>query len=236
MSAAGGGQLAQQGATALAKRLVLRALPPGLAGRGADHHVALTFDDGPDPASTPQFLALLDSLGWRATFFMLGSMVDRNPGLAAEVAAAGHDIGSHSYEHLHQTRRSPRAVRDDVTRSLEVIAEATGRAPRWFRPPGGGLSVGGLATTWRHHVRTVLWTASGQDWQPWATPDSVAAHIERNLRGGATVLLHDSDCASVPGAWRATLGALPLLAEMIADRGLRVGPLTEHWRTSAAGE
>jgi peptidoglycan/xylan/chitin deacetylase (PgdA/CDA1 family) len=220
---------AGSGAAARARRLALRVLPPALAGRGTGRHVALTFDDGPDPASTPAFLTLLEQLGWRATFFMLGSMVAAYPSLAAEVVAAGHDIGSHGYDHLPQHRRWPLAVRDDILRSLEVIAEATGRSPRWFRPPYGSLSPAGLATTWPRRVRTVLWTVSGRDWVLGATPETVAAHVTAGLVGGATVLLHDSDCASTPGAWRATLGALPLLADATAARSLRIGPLADHW-------
>ena len=72
---------------------------PSLAGLGDPGHLALTFDDGPDPASTPAFLDELDRLGWRATFFLLGTMVCRYPALAAEVAARGHEIGVHGYTH-----------------------------------------------------------------------------------------------------------------------------------------
>jgi peptidoglycan-N-acetylglucosamine deacetylase len=106
-------------------------------GEGRHPHVALTFDDGPDSTSTPAFIAMLDQLGWQATFFMIGAMVNRLPGLAAEVAAAGHEVASHSYEHLDQRFCSPRAVRADIEHSVEVIADATGQYPRWFRPPYG---------------------------------------------------------------------------------------------------
>ncbi|MDQ2826661.1 MAG: polysaccharide deacetylase family protein, partial [Actinomycetota bacterium] len=113
-----------------------RALP-GLSGLGAPGHVALTFDDGPDPGSTPRFLEALDRLGWRATFFMLGSMVDRAPALAAEVAAAGHEIAVHGYEHRSELLQRPRAVIDDLALAVDSVASATGRWPVWFRPPYG---------------------------------------------------------------------------------------------------
>src|SRR5262249_33711165 len=73
-------------------RPVATRLTPALAGMGREGHVALTFDDGPDPASTPRILEALDGLGWTATFFMLGEMVRRAPSLAGEVAAAGHEV------------------------------------------------------------------------------------------------------------------------------------------------
>lgn len=201
---------------------------PGLAGLGSPAHVALTFDDGPDPVSTPTFLAALDQLGWKATFFMLGAMVRRSPGLAAEVAAEGHEIGVHGDEHRSQILRSPTAVRDDVARATAAIAEATGCTPEWFRPPYGSL---GPSTIWaarRLRLRLVLWTAWGRDWRARATPETVAAEVGRRLVPGATVLLHDSDCTSAPGAWRSALGSLTILSGCFAEQGLAVGPLGAH--------
>jgi hypothetical protein len=74
----------------------------------------------------------------------------------------------------------------------------------------------------------VLWTAWGKDWTPEATPESVLAELDCDLGPGVTVLLHDSDCASAPGSWRAALGALPGLAERLTAAGLKAGPLAEH--------
>ncbi len=204
-----------------------RALP-ALSGIGTPGHVALTFDDGPHVGSTPAFLETLDRLGWRATFFMLGSMVDRAPALAAEVAAAGHEIAVHGYDHRSQLLRGPRAVTDDMALAVETIASATGRWPVWFRPPYGSLSAGGVVAARRHHLRPVLWSTWGRDWRAEATPSTVVDDVARHLGPGATVLLHDSDCTSAPGAWRSALGALNGLAELFSARELTVGPLADH--------
>ncbi len=102
---------------------------PRIVGRGAPGHVALTFDDGPDPESTPAFLAELDRLGWRATFFMLGTMARRVAGLVGEVAAAGHEVAVHGDEHKNMLRRGPRATADDIRRCRDTLAELTGTAP-----------------------------------------------------------------------------------------------------------
>jgi len=208
---------------------VRRVFLPRLAGAGRADHVALTFDDGPDPASTPAFLAALDRLGWRATFFMLGAMVDRDPGLAREVADAGHEIALHGYEHVSHLRRPPGRVDGDLRRGVDAVAAATGQRPVWFRPPYGYLSSGSCLAARRLGLRTVLWTAWGRDWTATATPAGVASTVARGLRPGGTVLLHDSDCTSAPGAWRAALGALPRLAELFAAHGgLAVGTLADH--------
>ncbi len=205
-----------------------RYVAPALAGVGAKGHVALTFDDGPDPASTPEFLAVLDDLGWRATFFMLGDMVRAAPGLAAEVAGAGHEVGVHADTHRSQKRMGPRAIREDVARAYDAVADGSGVEPKWFRPPHGALSFEGKLMARKLGMRSVLWTTWGRDWRAEATPESVRADVLAGYLDGGTILLHDSDCTSSPGAWRSALGALPLLATEFADRGLTVGPVGEH--------
>ena len=223
------GALAAHAAPALSNVDVLRRrFLPGLSGIGTPGHVALTFDDGPDPASTPAFLEALDRLGWRATFFMLGSMVDRAPALAAEVAAAGHEVAVHGYAHRSELFRPPAVVGDDLARAVDAVSAATGRALRWFRPPYGTLSAGGVLAARRQRLRTVLWSTWGRDWRAQATPATVVADVEEHLGPGATVLLHDSDCTSAPGAWRSALGALEPLAELFAAQGLAPGPLGAH--------
>jgi peptidoglycan/xylan/chitin deacetylase (PgdA/CDA1 family) len=201
---------------------------PRLVGVGRRGHVALTFDDGPDLESTPEFLAVLDELGWRATFFMLGEMARRAPNVARDVADAGHEIGVHGDVHGNMLRRTPRAAADDIARAYDTIADLTGVVPRWFRPPFGISSYASLRAARRFGMTTVLWTTWGRDWRREATPASVIADVTRRYLDGGTVLLHDSDCTSYPGSWRAALGALPLLADVCAARGLKVGTLGEH--------
>jgi peptidoglycan-N-acetylglucosamine deacetylase len=209
---------------------VRRAAFPGLAGRGDPGHVALTFDDGPDPAATPEFAALLARRGVRATFFVLGEMAARAPGLVADLAGAGHEIGVHGFEHRYLTWRGPRATLDDLSRATDLIARAAGTRPRLFRPPYGVLTGGALLAARRLGLRPVLWGAWGREWRPGASAGSVYATLAGGLHGGVTILLHDSDCTSPPGSWRAALGALPLLLDECARRDLAVGPLRDHGR------
>lgn len=212
-----------------------RHLFPRLAGIGASGHVALTFDDGPDPKSTPAFLDVLDGLGWHATFFMLGDMVRKAPGLAAEVAAAGHEVAVHGETHRSMLWRTPWSVADDVARGRDIVAGATGVDSEFFRPPYGMLSGGALRAARRCDLDVVLWTAWGRDWRPEATPESVTEDVLRGHLDGGTVLLHDSDCTSSPGSWMSAVGALPRLAESLALRDLRVGTLHEHFTLEPIG-
>ncbi len=203
-------------------------ITPGLAGVGEPDRVALTFDDGPHPLSTPRFLALLDRLDLRATFFLLGRWAARSPSLVKEIASAGHEIAVHGYDHRCLLARGVRGTYDDLARARDAIAEAGGEAPVWFRPPYGVMTAATAAAVRRLGLRPVLWTAWGEDWTAQATPESVYRTVLADLRGGGTILLHDSDVTSVPGSWRATLGAVPRLVETCQERGLRVGRLAEH--------
>ncbi len=206
-------------------------LAPGLSGVGRPDHVALTFDDGPDPASTPAILDALDALGWKATFFLLGDQVRRAPGLALEVVERGHEVGVHGDRHVSHLRRPAPWTTADVRQARDLIAAQTGTEPHWFRPPYGALATSSLVAAHRTGLRTVLWTTWGVDWRPDATAASVADRVIRTFRPGATVLLHDSDITSAPGSWHATLGALPRLAEVWERQGLTVGTLGEHGLT-----
>ncbi|MEU2872677.1 polysaccharide deacetylase family protein [Streptomyces olivoreticuli] len=203
-------------------------LLPRLAGRGHPGHVALTFDDGPDHLSTPHFLRLLDRRRIHATFFLLGSMAVRSPGLVKEMTAAGHEIALHGWEHRPLLLRGPRATYDDLARTLDLVSDITGQAPTLFRPPYGVMTGGAHLACHRLGLTPVLWTAWGEDWRARATPATVHHTVTRDLRGGGTILLHDSDCTSATGSWRSTLGALPRILDTCRERGLVVGPLREH--------
>lgn len=203
---------------------------PGLAARGADDHVALTFDDGPDLASTPRFLELLAARDVHATFFLLGSMAERAPSLVREIQAAGHEIGVHGWHHQSLLFRSPRATDQDLTRARDHLADLTGGQPTLLRPPYGVMTASAHRTARRLGLRPTLWTSWGEDWTARATPSSVYRQVTKDLHGGGTILLHDTDCTAKPGSWHATLGAVPLLLDHCQERGWEVGSLREHDR------
>ncbi|MFD9632463.1 polysaccharide deacetylase family protein [Streptomyces violascens] len=201
---------------------------PRLAGRGRPGHVALTFDDGPDPSSTPHFLRLLAEREVHATFFLLGDQAHRSPGLVREMAEAGHEIAVHGWLHRPLLLRGPLGTYDDLARARDTVAAITGRQPTLFRPPYGVMSTAAHLAARRLGLTPVLWTCWGEDWTSWATPASVHRTVTRDLDGGGTILLHDSDCTSAPGAWRSALGALPHILDTCTERGFAVGRLSDH--------
>jgi peptidoglycan-N-acetylglucosamine deacetylase len=181
--------------------------------------VAITFDDGPHPEGTPAALEALAAGNAVATFFLVGEQVERNPSLAAEIAAAGHGIESHGHRHVGQLRRSRRDLREDLRRAHAVIAEATGREPRYYRPPYGVFSWPGLSLA-RERWLPLLWSRWGRDWAARATPESIAAKVTEDAEHGDVLLLHDADTYSAEGSHRRTAAALPEVIERLRARGL----------------
>jgi peptidoglycan/xylan/chitin deacetylase (PgdA/CDA1 family) len=117
---------------------------PRLAGISTRHHIALTFDDGPDRRSTPFFLDLLADRGVRATFFLLGAHAEREPELVREMSAAGHELAVHGWEHNCLALQTPGRLAEQLTRSREVIEDLSGTQVTWYRPPYGVMTGEGL--------------------------------------------------------------------------------------------
>ncbi|MGA8364175.1 MAG: polysaccharide deacetylase family protein [Solirubrobacteraceae bacterium] len=187
------------------------------SGRG----YALTFDDGPHAQGTPATLEILAAAGVRATFFLVGEQLRRNPSLGHEILAAGHEIGLHCDRHRNLLRLTPWQVRADIARARATIEEETGRSPSLYRPPYGVLNATALRVARAHGWRTLLWSHWGRDWEARATPQSILARVTDGASEGAVLLLHDADDYSAPGSWQRTVVALPRVLDTLAQRGLR---------------
>ena len=192
---------------------------------GPPDRVALTFDDGPSPDSTPALLERLHELGVRATFFPSGAAVARRPDLVGEIVGRGHQMETHGYRHRHHLWSSPRWIGADLDAALAVMA-SVGVRPRWFRPPYGQISAGTVLAARRRNLGLALWSAWGREWAADDAP-AVGRRIGAALGPGAVVLLHDSDEFCAPGSARRALDALGFLVDELARRGLAPVTLDE---------
>lgn len=183
------------------------------------HGIALTFDDGPHPQGTPAVLEQLARANARATFFLVGEQVEHRPSLAAEVAAAGHEIGVHGYRHTLLLRRMPWELSEDLARAGDVIGAATGVEATCYRPPYGVFSSAGLVLVRRRGWSPLLWSRWGRDWTRHATAAGIARRATSNLSGGDVVLLHDADFYSSAGSWAKTAAALPSIIDAARATG-----------------
>ncbi|SDB63747.1 Peptidoglycan/xylan/chitin deacetylase, PgdA/CDA1 family [Belnapia rosea] len=187
---------------------------------GAEPRVALTFDDGPDPAVTPRVLDLLDAAGAKASFFVIGERAARHPALVREMLRRGHSVENHTYRHpLGFAAWGPGAMLQEIEAAQAAIADSCGQAPRFFRPPAGlrsplldpVLALAGLSLA--------TWTRRGYD-AVCPRPDRVLARLSRGLGRGDVLLLHDGRSARSYAGTSVALDVLPGLLARIAGAGL----------------
>jgi peptidoglycan/xylan/chitin deacetylase (PgdA/CDA1 family) len=188
--------------------------------------VALTFDDGPDPDSTPAVLDALDAAGVRATFFLVGEQLMRHHALAREALARGHELGLHGFGHERHAAMPGRMAADDVARGLGTFEAAVGRRPRCYRPPYGAFNAASYAACLDLGMEPVYWSDWGLDWETIGA-ERIAELVARDWRDGAVVLLHDSPRYAPRDSAQATAEAIPLVASRAAEAGLKLGPLGE---------
>lgn len=188
--------------------------------------IALTFDDGPSPLTTPRVLEALATAGARATFFVLGAKAEAHPDVLRAIVAAGHAVGVHGYDH-HRLYAvlTPDAVARDIARARDVVEREAGVRARWFRPPVGQVSPRTAAGARRAGVPIVAWSVRGLDGLRGRTPEQVVARVAPRLESGAIVLLHDS--AEHDDFEPASLAALPRLLAVIAEKGFATVTLDE---------
>jgi peptidoglycan/xylan/chitin deacetylase (PgdA/CDA1 family) len=174
---------ARRAATWLPRRLI-----GTVTGVRTDQAVAaLTFDDGPDPRATPRLLELLEAHGARATFFLIGRAAERHPALVERIAAGGHAIANHSYDH----RSFPQLRARERRAQIRAWQRACGGASRLLRPPYGDQTLlSRLDPLWLGW-EVVTWDICGKDWRG-EDAGTIAERILEELHPGAIVLLHDS--------------------------------------------
>jgi peptidoglycan/xylan/chitin deacetylase (PgdA/CDA1 family) len=180
--------------------------------------IALTIDDGPSPAYTPQVLSLLHRYGITASFCMIGVNVAAYPGVARAVADAGHMIVNHTQHHHNLAVMWPAGVADEMDFATEAIHRATGRVPDMFRAPYGAWSPTVLERCWRTGMTPLGWSVDPRDWaRPGVT--SIIQNIMRNTRTGSIILEHDGG-----GDRSQTVAALSVVLPRLLDAGY-------HFRT-----
>ena len=179
---------------------------------GEENEIALTFDDGPDPAFTLPILDILDHYRVKATFFMEGAKIEKEPDLAAEVARQGHGIGNHFYSHNELIFRSKRNIQEQLDRTDRLITEKLGTATALVRPPFGRVTLRVTRLITRAGMRTVLWSVMPYDFTD-PGPETIAARTIQYTRSGSIIVLHDGGSIRTQ-----TVEALPRIIETLSPR------------------
>jgi peptidoglycan/xylan/chitin deacetylase (PgdA/CDA1 family) len=183
---------------------------------GAAAEVALTFDDGPNPPYTGQILGILARYQVPATFFCVGLQAGAHPADVARMAAAGHDLGNHTWSHPFLPDLTRAQLAEQLDRTDEAVSRAAGGGePGLFRPPYGSRSPDVLRWLGERGSPIVLWDVDPSDWAR-PGPAVIAGRVLTQARPGTIVLLHDGG-----GDRSQTVAALPLVIEGLLDRGFR---------------
>lgn len=182
------------------------------------NEIALTFDDGPHPLSTPLLLASLEKCDARGSFFIVGEGLRLYPELAHRIVAEGHVLENHSGPHHNLTTVDASQFDSHISApfaAIEKVEQEAGfeRQTRLFRPPGGGLDRRAMSYLYRKGITLAWWSNNVGDW---TCPPAwkIASEVKANLKGGDIILLHDGGTG--------TPQAVPAIIEAARDRGLEV--------------
>ena len=172
--------------------------------------VALTFDDGPSARYTPLLLDGLKERGAHATFFLIGKNMEGNEDLVRRIIKEGHIIGNHTYNHVTLRNLPASKAREEILKTNNRIYEITGIYPTLVRPPFG---------EWQKNLELsvsmlpVMWDIDTLDWKTKNVQTSVSI-VEKQLRDGAIILMHDGYASSVEAALE--------IVDMVLEKGYRL--------------
>jgi peptidoglycan/xylan/chitin deacetylase (PgdA/CDA1 family) len=197
--------------------------------------LVLSYDDGPSPDLTPELLDLLASHRATATFFPQGARAETNPELLDRVLAEGHEIGCHTYDHVHAWKSGSKIAVRDMERGYEVLA--TWVPPSGpFRPPYGKMTVAMLQAVRARNARLAWWTTVSGDTHPFPLPPPARALDRLRRTGGGVVLMHDHHLRSSRDGERRAAHVLEMtttLIEAAPGEGWRIRSLAELDRSMA---
>jgi peptidoglycan/xylan/chitin deacetylase (PgdA/CDA1 family) len=174
--------------------------------------IALTFDDGPDPAGTPAVLDALARAEATATFFVLAARANVMPRMIDRMLAAGHEVELHGYRHLRHTHVSRRRIELDTNRALEILDLLGVPRPTRWRTPWGARARWTDELAAQHGLELIGWDLDPEDWAG-RTAEAMLARLRPELRAGTTILLHDG---VGPGAVRSSCAQTAALVEPLA--------------------
>lgn len=182
-------------------------------------YIAMTFDDGPSPETTPRLLKMLRDRNIKATFFVLGNMAAKHPELLKMIADEGHEIGSHSWSHPQLTRISQAALDKELGNTTEVILQATGKRPIYLRPPYGTMKPALRTLIEEKYGLTIVnWSVDPNDWKN-RNSQAVYDAIMAQVKPGAIVLSHD--------IYATTVDAMPRVLDDLATKGYKFATLSQ---------
>lgn len=182
--------------------------------------IAITFDDGPNPETTPRLLDYLKERGIKATFFLVGKNAAAYPNVVQRILAEGHELGNHSWTHPIFSQLRQERVDSELKKTHDAIVAACGTAPLLYRPPYGAIRL-----NQKKHIQetlgypTILWDVDPNDWQAPRTQEKVYTRVLAQTRPGSIILCHDIH--------KPTVDAMPATLDELRNRGFQFVTVTQ---------
>ncbi|MBQ2695678.1 MAG: polysaccharide deacetylase family protein [Clostridia bacterium] len=195
-----------------------RLLPIYNVDRGEEKVCSLTFDAAWDDADTDRLIEILDRYKVKATFFMVGSWVEKYPESVKKFADHGHEIMNHSDTHPHINQLSEEKVKEEIVGCADKIEAVTGKRPTLFRGPYGEYNNTVIQAAESLGHRVLQWDVDSLDWKDLATED-IVTRVTKRVKPGSIMLFHN-------GA-KNTPAALPQIIEKLQAEGYQFVPATE---------
>ena len=176
-----------------------------------DKTIALSFDAAWGNEDTEQLISILGKYKVKATFFVVGSWVDKYPESVKQLSDAGHEINNHSNSHPHMPQLSVTQMTEELNACNEKISAITGKKPILFRAPYGDYDNTMLKTVTDNCMYTIQWDVDSRDWKEEYTTDMIVRGVCDNVKSGSIVLFHN--------AAKNTPEALPIILEKLIAEG-----------------
>ncbi|MFG1462553.1 polysaccharide deacetylase family protein [Xanthobacter sp. DSM 24535] len=182
-------------------------------------YIALTFDDGPNPETTPKLLKILAERNIKATFFVLGTNAAAYPDVIRSIAAAGHEIGNHSWNHPQLPKLTLAAADKQIEDTAAAVESATGKKPIYLRPPYGAMTPAlQQHIVQKYDMMLIFWSVDPLDWKI-REAQSIYDQIMKQVRPGSIVLAHDIHAT--------TVAAMPRVLDALIAKGYKFATVSE---------
>jgi len=183
--------------------------------------IYLTFDDGPNPHFTDEIANLLESRGHQATFFVVGSKVEKHEGIVKKLIAAGHAVGSHSHTHKQQWNHGFFEIYKDYKLGKRRLDKISHVKSKLFRPPYGYHDICSQLFASLNSQTMILWSCDSFDWEETSSLESIIDNVKPALYAGNIILLHDAILDNPRAADRThTVAALSVILDELDTRNL----------------
>ncbi len=196
--------------------------------------LALTYDDGPNDPWTLRLLDVLERHSVKATFFVVGRFVAQKPEIVRAVVAAGHELGIHTWDHPNLIFAASAEVRSQIERTQSVIFDTTGVRCSLMRPPFGARRPATLRVIRKLGLEPVMWNVTCYDWKA-TTPQRILAQVDRQMRGGDVILLHDGGYRQMGADRSHSVEASDRIIRKYKDEGYGFATVSQMMLASSVG-